>query len=168
MDKTITTALLIVISIIMAIMLFNIAYPAVIQGGQAITSMAARAEDQMRSQISIIHAAGELDADQNWTDSNGSATFDVFAWVKNLGTTRILGLERIDVFFGPEGNFTRIPYGSDSGSPYWTYQIENDTQMTPSATVRLTITYGSPLPAGRYFLRVTLPNGVTDDTVLGL
>ncbi len=62
MDKTITTALLIVISMVTAVALFNAAYPAVIKGGDAITSMANRADDRMQSQIAIIHMAGEQDS----------------------------------------------------------------------------------------------------------
>ncbi|MBL8164505.1 MAG: hypothetical protein JNJ61_21125, partial [Anaerolineae bacterium] len=60
MDKAITTALLIVISMIMVVMLFNAAFPAIIQGSDAITNMTDRAGDSMKSQIKIIHAAGEL------------------------------------------------------------------------------------------------------------
>ena len=60
MDKVITTAMLIVISMVMALMLFNIAYPAIIEGGDAIVSMAGRVEDRMRSQIAIhpVNAEG--------------------------------------------------------------------------------------------------------------
>ncbi len=57
MDKTITTALLIVISMVMSLALFNAAYPAIIQGGDAINSMTNRSDERMRSQAAIIHAA---------------------------------------------------------------------------------------------------------------
>src|SRR5689334_10362309 len=112
MDKAITTALLIVISMIMALLLFNIAYPAIVQSGDAIASMASRASDRMDTQIRIIHAAGELDSSGWWQNSNGNSEFEVFVWVKNLGDTRISALNSLDVFFGPEGNFTRIPHQS--------------------------------------------------------
>lgn len=170
MDKSITTALLIVISMVMALMLFNVAYPAVVQGGDAITGMAARTEDRMRSQIAIIHAAGELDSSGWWQDTNGSGDFEVFAWVKNIGDTRITALESTDVFFGPEGNFARIPHQSAAGGsfPYWSGQIENDTVWGPNATLRITVHYSAPLAAGRYFMKVTIPTGVSDEYTLSM
>src|SRR5574341_725066 len=58
MDKVITTALLIVIGMVLAVSLFNSAYPAVMDSGQAISAMAGRTEDRLQSQIEIIHVAG--------------------------------------------------------------------------------------------------------------
>lgn len=164
MDKTITTALLIVISMVMAIMLFNVAYPAIIQSGDAITSMTSRADERMRSQVTIIHMTGELDSAGGWADTNGNGDFDAFIWVKNTGTARIVGLEYLDVFFGPEGNFARIPHQSAAGGtyPYWEAQVETGGDWTPASTLRITIHYAFPLATGRYFARVTVPSGVTD------
>ncbi|MBK9613759.1 hypothetical protein [Candidatus Amarobacter glycogenicus] len=42
---------------------------------------------------------GELDSSSWWQDTNGDGDFDVFAWVKNVGETRIVALEQTDVFF---------------------------------------------------------------------
>ncbi|MBK8032955.1 MAG: hypothetical protein IPK17_26435 [Chloroflexi bacterium] len=168
MDKTIATALLIVISIIMAVMLFNIAYPAIVDGGNAIGDMASRAEDQMRTQVNIIHATGELDGAGNWVDTNSNSTFDIFVWVKNVGDTRITALERMDVFLWTENYFQHLPYGSGGGAPYWTYSFENDDDWVPTATLRLTISFSGQLVADRYNIRLTLPNGITEDTTLGM
>ncbi len=167
MDKAITTALLIVISMIMVVMLFNAAFPAIIQGSDAITNMTDRAGDSMKSQIKIIHAAGELDSAGVWRDSNSNGQFEVFLWVKNVGSTRLTALEHSDVFFGPEGNFGRIAYNTGS-YPYWTYALENATEWTPTATLRITIHYGVPLSSGHFFAKVTLPNGLSEDYFLGL
>ena len=170
MDKAITTALLIVISMVMALMLFNIAYPAIIQGGDAIASMANQADEQMRSQIAVIHAAAELDSAGSWQDTNSSGDFEVFIWVKNLGASSIKAIERMDIFFGPEGNFTRIPYMTDAGgsTPYWSWQLENDDNWIPTATLRIAIHYGTALASGRYFVRVTTPTGVSTDYFVGM
>ncbi|MBI5671463.1 MAG: hypothetical protein HZC41_26015 [Chloroflexi bacterium] len=170
MDKTITTALLIVVSMVMALMLFNVAYPAVIEGGDAIASMANRADQRMKSQIVIIHAAGELDSSGWWQDTNGNGDFDVFVWVKNVGAARIIGLERMDVFFGAEGNFTRIPHQSTAGGsyPYWTAQVENEADWNPTATLKITIHYQLALSSGRYFTKVIIPSGVSSDYYLGM
>jgi hypothetical protein len=170
MDKSITTALLIVISMIMALMLFNIAFPAILEGGDAIASMAGRTEDRMRSQIAIIHAAGELDSDGFWQDINGNGDFDAFLWVKNVGSSRIVAVDRLDLFFGPEGNFMRIPHQSAAGGsyPYWTWQLENETEWTPTATLQIDIHYNTTLSSGRYFSKVIAPTGVEDEYYLGL
>ena len=171
MDKTIVTALLIIVGMILVVALFNVAYPAIIQGGDAVTSMANNMADQMKNGISLIHASGELDANNTWTDPNGNALFEVYGWVKNIGSARIIGLDRVDVFFGPEGNFTRIPYQSEAAGsyPYWTYTVENVSEWVPTGTLQIAIHYQPPaLSAGRYFLKVSLPNGVSADYFLGL
>jgi archaellum component FlaG (FlaF/FlaG flagellin family) len=169
MDKTITTALLIVISMIMVVLLFNAAYPAILQGSDAITNMTDRAEERMKTEISVIHAAGELDADGFWANTNGNSSFEVFVWVKNVGSTRLTAVEQSDVFFGREGNFARIPYSAGGGSyPYWSWELENATAWTPTATLKITIHYGVPQSPGRYFIKVILPSGVSSDYFLGM
>ncbi len=169
MDKVITTAMLIIISMVMSVALFNAAYPAVIDSSQAINEMAGRAEDRLQSQIEIIHVAGELDQNGWWQDVNGNGYFDVFVWVKNVGGTRIFPTENVDVFFGPEGNFARIPLASQAGAAYprWSGQIENGAEWTPAATLKLTLAYELPLAAGRYFVKVTAPNGISDEDFVG-
>ncbi|MDX1992610.1 MAG: hypothetical protein SF029_09480 [bacterium] len=170
MDKAITTALLIVISMILAVMLFNVAYPAVVEGGDAITSMAGRTQDQMRTQIRLIHATGELDSAGWWQDTNGNGQFDVLLWVKNIGDSRITAVDQLDVFFGPEGNFARIPHESAANGslPSWTWTVENAAEWTPTATLRITIRFSLPLTSGRYFAKVVTPSGVEDETFMGL
>jgi hypothetical protein len=170
MDKTITTALLIVVSMILVVALFNVAYPAIIQGGDAVTSMANNIAERMKEDISFIHASSERDSANGWLDPNGNALFDVYGWVKNVGTTRIIALDRIDVFFGPEGNFVRIPSQADANGsyPYWTSQVENGADWSPTATLQIAIHYQTPLSAGRYYMKVSLPNGVSADYFLGI
>jgi hypothetical protein len=166
-DKVITTALLIVVSIVMALMLFNNTYPAIQESSAALSSMAARSEGRMDSQIEIVHATGELDGDGWWQDTNGNGDFEVFLWVKNVGSSRIAAIESLDVFFGPEGNFTRIPY-EGGGDPYWTWQVENGSSWTPTATLRITLHYSYPLSSGRYYAKVVAPNGVSAEDILGM
>ena len=170
MDKTITTALLIIISMIMALMLFNSAYPAIVEGGGAIANLAYRAEDRMRTRIAMLHIAGELDSSGTWQDCNMNGEFDVFIWVKNIGSTRLVGFEQVDVFFGPEANFTRIPHENQAAGsyPYWTATVEGSTDWIPTATLRITVHYATPLSSGRHFIRISTPNGVTVDDFVGL
>jgi hypothetical protein len=140
------------------------------QGGEAITSMTNQADERMRSQVEVIHAAGELDGSGVWQDTNSNGQFETFVWVKNIGDSRIIAFERMDVFFGPEGNFTRIPHQSQAGSsyPYWTGQVENDAEWNPTATLQIAIHDGSALASGRYFVKVVVPSGVSADYFLGL
>lgn len=170
MDKTITTVLLIVIGMMMAVTLFNVAYPAVLSSSDAMSNMASRADDRLRTQAVIIQAAGELDSSGNWQDTNNNGYFDVFVWVKNVGSLTIVPVDNVDVFFGPEGNFVRIPAEkfANGGFPDWTYDFENAKEWTPSATLQISIHFDTPLSGGRYFLKVVLPNGDGDQYFMGL
>lgn len=170
MDKAITTALLIVISMIMSVLLFNAAYPAITRGGESITSMTANVTDRMKSQIDIIHASGELDDSGFWQDSNGDGQFNVFLWVKNTGAARINAIEQTDLFFGPEGNFVRLPYSSngDGGFPYWSWTLENAANWDPNATLKITIHYGVPLTAGRYYAKISTASDANANYFMGM
>lgn len=162
MDKAIFTTFLIVISMVLAVLLFNTAYPAVVESSDVMAQMTGRADDRLRSQIKTIHAAGELDGSGLWQDVNSNGLFDVFIWVKNVGSTRIIPVEMTDVFFGPEGNFTRIPHQSEAGGsyPYWSWEMENGAQWTPTSTVKITVHHVIPLSRQRYFIKLIIPNGV--------
>lgn len=148
MDKTIVTALLIIAGVISAIAVFNAILPAVTQSGDAMNNMERRIDDRMQSQIEIIHAT--VDASDN-----------VLIWVKNVGNRRIAPPEACDLFFGPDGNYTRIAY--KTGTPNWTYTIENDSEWRQGATLKITVHNSSPVP-GTHFIKVVLPNGISAET----
>ena len=170
MEKPIITSIFIVAGLVMALTLFNAAFPAVVQGGDAIAGMTSRSEDRMRSQIGIIHAAAELDSSGWWQDTNGNGDFDVFIWVKNTGVSRITSMDRLDVFFGPEGNFIRIPNESEAGGsqPYWSWSLENASEWVPTSTLKITLHYGLALSEGRYFVKVTTASGISDTYFLSM
>ncbi len=170
MDKVFTTALLIVVSMIMVVVLFNVAYPAVAKSSDAVASMAERADERLLSQIEIIHATAELNSDGWWQDTNGNGLFDTFVWVKNTGSTRIVPGTSMDVFFGAEGDFVRIQQDSIANGSYpnWSWQVENGTNWDPSTTLLISIHYQLPLPRGRYFIKVVTPGGVSSDFYIGM
>jgi len=143
-----TTVFMIIASVVCAILVFNSLYPAVIKSSDAMTNMTIRVDDRLKSQIEIIHATGDADDDE------------AYVWVKNVGSLRIAAIERCDIFFGPEGNFTRIPYGSGSGT--WTYEVENDDEWAPTATLKITI-FDTISVDTRYFVKVSIPNGISDE-----
>ena len=153
MDKAITTALLIIAGVICMIFVFNSVYPMINRSSQAMTSMADKIDERMKSRISIVHAA------------NSSDRQTVYLWVKNVGSTRIVAIDESDVFFGPSDNFSRIPYVDDAGGGYprWEYTLENDTEWLTSATLKVTITYSVSPGAGTYFAKVIIPIGISDE-----
>jgi len=170
MEKIIVTVLLLMAATVSALLVFNAVYPAVGKGGAAVGTMADSVSDRVLSQIDIIHASGELDSDGAYQDTNSDGYFNVFVWVKNVGSSRILAVGDSDVFFGEQGDFERIPYVNDAGGslPSWTWSVENDSEWGPTATVKMTIYFSSPLTSGSYLLKVTSPNGVTDETVVSM
>jgi flagellar protein FlaG len=151
LDKAITTAFMVIASVVCAVLVFNVVYPAVIQSSDAMISMKSRVDERLKSQIEIIHAVQSPDdLDVAWV------------WVKNVGSLRIAAIESCEVFFGPEGNFSRIPYGTGNGT--WTEEVEGGGEWDPTATLKITIDYSSDLLAGeRYFVKVVTPNGVSDE-----
>ena len=153
MDKAVTTALLIIAGVVCMIFVFNSVYPMVNRSSQAMVSMAEKVDERMKSRINIVHAA-----------STANRT-TVYLWVKNIGTQRIIGIDDCDLFFGQEGAFERIPYtGEVQGTyPQWDYDLENDTQWTTSATLKLIISFSSDPGAGTYFAKFIIPNGISDE-----
>jgi hypothetical protein len=151
-------------------MVFNSVYPAIVESSDAMIVMKSRLDEQMKNEIEIVHASGELDSSGSWQDANGDGRFNVFIWTKNIGSSRIIAVERTDLFFGPEGDFARIPHQSEAGGafPYWTFQLENDTAWNPTATLEITIHFSGTLATGRYYIKTVTPNGITDETFIGL
>jgi hypothetical protein len=170
MDKAITTAFMIIVSVVVSVMVFNAVYPAVVAGSASLTSMQARMDERMKVQIEIVHVTAELDGWGVWQDSNGDGHFSTLLWVKNVGSLRIAAVTELDVFFGPEGDYVRIPYKDDAAGtfPYWDLTVENAAQWDPTGTARITIHDGAPRARGRYFVKVVLPNGLSDEDFFGL
>jgi hypothetical protein len=133
--------------------MFNSVFPVVNRSSEAMVSMTDKIDERMKSRISIVHATSSADR------------LTVYIWVKNVGSTRIAAIPESDIFFGKEGNFMRIPYEGDAGGarPSWNYTIENDTEWEPNATLKITITYQVDPGAGKYYLKVVIPNGISDE-----
>ena len=149
MDKTIVTALLVMAGVISAVFVFNSIYPAIVQSSDAMISMERRMDERLKSDIQIIHASKSI-------------TTTTLVWVKNVGSLRVAPVEACDIFFGAEGNFVRIPYGTAAGE--WQYNLEGAAaEWTPSATVKITINTALT-PGVRYFIKLVLVNGVSDES----
>ncbi len=126
--------------------------PAVSRAGNALVSSANSADNRLSSRVEIIHATGQDTAVVSQ------------AWVKNTGVTRIDAIQQSDVFFGPETDFARIPYGgSGCSAPCWEYNLENDTEWNPTATLHLTVHLSTALATGNtYYVKFVAGNGIED------
>ena len=134
-------------------MVMNAVFPAIHRSSSAVTSTTAKLGERIKTDICIVHAAGD-----------GSST--VFVWVKNVGAAEIAVPERSDIFFGQEDDFQRIPYVDEGGDPpYWEYEVENGdgSHWQPASTVKFTITLASSPAPGYYFVRVITPSGIIRD-----
>ena len=148
--------MLIISGVVTSFAVFNGVYPAVERSSEAISSAADTVNDRLLSRIEIIQVGGS------------GPTVD--AWVKNVGTARIGGIENSDVFFGAEGNIARVPFGNaTSPAPYWSYHLEgSSTQWGQTATNRITIHLDAVPSPGTYLLKIIIPNGVFDETSFGV
>ncbi len=146
-------------------MVINTAYPAIVRSSDSVVRASQSMEDRIETQVSIIYATGELDGSRNWQDTDSDGYFDVKVWVKNVGTSRILGLDQMDVFLGKPGTYARIPYVGDAGGAYpnWNYTIRNDTEWKGTATLEVAIHYSSALTSDTYLVRVIAPSGSYDE-----
>jgi flagellar protein FlaG len=145
--------MLTIAAIVAIIAVVNAVLPSVAQTTGSLLSASDAVESRIASQIEIIHATGQ------------SASVNADVWVKNIGAAKIAPIERTDVFFGPAGNFQRIPYDTSSActAPCWYYTIENATEWEQTATLRITVKNTANLTTGTtYYVKVVVPNGITD------
>jgi len=88
----------------------------------------------------------KLDVVEVWGEPGGTV---VEAWVKNVGASLIISIDRSDVFFGPKAARQGLPYGgSGCAAPCWSYQLENDVEWNPKATLHVTLQLATPLAMG--------------------
>jgi flagellar protein FlaG len=126
------------------------------QISQAYVERAKEIKNKAMMEVVIIFATGSNNSDV------------VYAWVKNVGKARIPSnlIEKSDLFFGPLGNFERIPYNASS-PPSWNYTIVNDlnsnNSLDPQETISITIQLSYNLTTGDYYLRFATYSGAYDE-----
>ncbi len=131
----------------------NAVMPEVSRTSSTLVSTAGVIEDRISTQVEIIHAGGQ----------DAATTADV--WIKNVGASTIGAPEQSDLFFGPEGGFARVPYGTTDtcAAPCWYYSFENDTSWRPTATMHVVIKLTTPLATGTiYYVKIVAASGATD------
>ena len=147
MEKAITTAMLVIASIVAAIALINAVLPSVGKSASALATANGEAANRIRTEIDIIHSAG-----------NTSGTVTV--WVKNVGTQVIRSIESSDIILTKPNSVSRLPYVSGCSSECWDYILEdNASDWTKAVTVKFTLT--TAVPTGTYSVSVAAPNGVS-------
>ena len=154
MDKVIVTVMLIIAGIVASLAVFNGIYPAITQSSSAINQASSNISDQIESRIAIVQVSG-------------SDTV-VEAWVKNVGSVSILGVENSNIFMSLQGGSSLIPY-SGGIAPYWEYQIEGGGSVWgQTGTVHITIHLDTPLGPGIYDFKMVIPNGIYDDAIFSV
>ena len=164
-DKVISTSLLVVATVAAAMVMISAVMPAIARSGNAITRSSARVDDRIETQVSIVYGTAELDSNGAWQDTDSDSYFDVWVWVKDVGASRIIGIDQTDVFFGVTGNFIRVPHVNDAGGAYpsWSYTVENGTEWENSVTIKITIHYEAAKASDTYEVKVVVPPGAYDD-----
>ena len=148
MEKAITTALLVIASIIASVALINAVIPAVGRSTSALLGANNAASDRIKTDIEILFATGDTAADQ------------IILWTKNVGSKTIKPIAHSDVFVTTPTNVQRVPYtGSGVGTPYWEYAIENGTEWSQAVTVKLTLHMGT-LSTGSHTVTLAVYNSV--------
>jgi len=154
-------------AIVATVVVINSVLPAIQRTSSDIVAASDVVGTRLRSDVKVIETAG--------IDGQDS----VQIWAKNVGAINIPSLNKIDVFFGEVDAFERIDYDSlptcpnpvppPRTEPCWQYQLENDTEWTPFATLRITVYLDYNLAAGTdYISTIVLPNGITASRTFSL
>ena len=152
-------------AVVVAIAMLNAFYPAISRSSGALVQSSASLDDRIKSQVEIVHATGELDKNGAWQDTNSNGDFDMFLWVKNVGNSRILAIDQMDLFFGKTGDFARIPHETYASGAYpsWSYSLANGTEWLNAVTAKLDIHYESAQTSTTYTIKVVTPSGAYDE-----
>lgn len=152
MEKAIATVMLTVAGIAAIVAVLNALTPAIARTTSSMVASADTVDNRIATQIEIVHATGT------------AGTPRAEAWAKNIGGVAIVPLTRVDVFFGPEDNFVRLPQGEEGcEAPCWYWTLENDSAWNPTATLKITVSFESDLVSGNaYYIKVVAPNGISD------
>ena len=150
MDKVLVTTLLTMAAVVAAVMVVNTMLPALGRSTSAVLSSSTAASNRLKTDTEIIHIA---------TDT---ATFKVYAWIKNTGASEITAIDSGDLFYKTSTTFDRLPWDDDASCPAsscWSYIIEDDTVWNPGVTIKVTV-HLTTLPTANYLVRFVTRNAV--------
>ena len=135
-------------AVVAAVMVVNTMLPALGRSTSAVLSSSTAASDRLKTDTEIIHVA---------TDT---ATFKVYAWIKNTGAAEITAINSGDLFYKTSTTFDRLPHNDDACTDCWSYSIEGgSTAWNPGDTIKVTL-HLTTLPTGNYLVRFVTRNAV--------
>ena len=148
MEKTITTALLVIASIVASVALINAVIPAAGRGSGALLVANSDAADRIKTDVDIVFASGNTTGD--------TITF----WIKNVGSKIIKPVAESDIILTTPSTILRVPYtGSATQDPRWDYTIANGTEWSQAVTLEVTLHLSSG-STGLHKINMSVYNGV--------
>jgi archaeal flagellar protein FlaG len=151
-SEVISSALLMIATIIAAVALINAVFPSIYGMTGSITAMTGSVNDRMKSDIKFIYET---------TDQSSNLT----AWIKNTGQAQIIParFNNTDLFYGDANGVMKRAILNSTSAPGWTYTIENDNgncRWDPGETLNVHVTADEPFAPGNYYkIRIVLYNG---------
>ncbi|HTY89693.1 MAG TPA: hypothetical protein VMC84_00800 [Methanocella sp.] len=152
-SEVISSALLMIATIIAAVALISAVFPSVYSMAGSITSTTSTVNDRMKSDIKFIYET----TDQEYT---------LTAWLKNTGKTQLLpsSFNNTDIFYGETNSAMARAVLNATSAPSWTFEIENDNgngRWDPGETMKIQIVSDEKFtPGNDYKIRAVLYNGV--------
>lgn len=99
--------------------------------------------------------------------ASNSSSNNLLIWMKNIGGSPLKALDSVDVFFGPIGSIHRVSHNV-ADTPKWTY-ASSLSQLQVKETVQINLSTDAPLQKNvSYAIRITTPNGVSDEYIFSL
>ncbi len=148
MEKAISSALLIIASIVAVMALINAVIPAANKSSGALLMANSEAADRIRTDIEIVHASGN------------ATTNTITVWVKNIGTKNIVPVTSSDIIVTTPSDVLRLPYDSGCSNECWDYSIEEGgSDWDKSATVKFILS--TSVVTGVYNVKVSVANAVS-------
>lgn len=148
-------AILIIASVIVAGSVAGIVMSKVGVFESTVTSTSNAQKDKMLTKVSIVYASNSTDDIAN-------------IYVKNVGKTPIVSLNRTDVYFGPVGSTIRYGYSTGGADDTWQFSPSLQSTWQEMETLQINLTENSLAKGTTYSIRIVTPNGVSDDYVFSI
>ena len=148
MEKAISSALLIIASVVASMALINAVLPAANKSSGALLMANSEAADRIRTDIEIVHASGN------------ATTNKITVWVKNIGTKNIVPVTSSDIIVTTPSDVIRLPYDAGCSNECWNFSIEEGgSDWTKAATVKFTLS--TAVVTGVYNVKISVVNAVS-------
>ena len=151
-------AILIIASVIVAGSVAGIVMSKVGVFESTVTSTSEAQQDKMLTKIKILYA------------TNSTGDDDAEIWIKNVGKNPITSLEKMDVYFGPINAVQRFGYSVSNTDETWEIDggLPSPNVWQELDTIQLNLDEDSLAKGVTYQVRISTPNGVSDDYIFTL